>query len=491
MRYLFIFFLLSAALQTHAEELTLRQAISDGLTRGYSIQIQKSTADAKKDLTDVSDSRFDPSVTVSVTAKGNEDPTDYTPYNMDYLRERSYTGKASLKKLHYSGMTGEFVFKTERLRSNNPYYSLDPSYRNVFLMNITQPLLKNFGRDINTTDVKNAELTAMQYRFDLYSGMLDTAAAIEKAYYSLSRARDILALALRSETLAQSLLEYDKKRYAAGIIPVTEVQQAETALAGRQERVVSAKEAVKNAADRLSNLTNTPVSGEYTSTENIVFHAEKTDCPASYETALKLSPNIEKQRIELKKYDLTIKYMDNQQLPELDLVGTLGASGLSGTENSATKFEGGYSDSLFDMTRADGVQWLLGVNFSYPLGARGAKSKTASLKNEKLAAVYTLKKTENDTKTDIRTAINSIESAEKRYDIANTFISLAETTLDQEMKKMNEGLSDTFRILKFQDDLIDAQIRSVNALYDHSAGLAVLRRAEGTSLDYFGFKLGE
>lgn len=56
---------------------------------------------------------------------------------------------------------------------------------------------------------------------------------------------------------------------------------------------------------------------------------------------------------------------------------------------------------------------------------------------------------------------------------------------------MNEGLSDTFRILKFQDDLIDAQIRSVNALYDHSAGLAVLRRAEGTSLDYFGFKLGE
>jgi outer membrane protein TolC len=53
------------------------------------------------------------------------------------------------------------------------------------------------------------------------------------------------------------------------------------------------------------------------------------------------------------------------------------------------------------------------------------------------------------------------------------------------MERFKEGLSDTFRILDFQDDLIGAHIRKTEALVDFNQGLANLYRAIGINLERF------
>ncbi|TCK62385.1 TolC family protein [Seleniivibrio woodruffii] len=489
-RFVFLI-ILSVPLLANAATLTLREAIALGLQNNYSILIEKSSAEAKKELITAEDAKFDPVAGGSVSAGGSNKPTDYAPYNMDYLKERTLNGSAQLQKLHKNGMTGKFSFETQKTGTNNSYNELDPAYRTVFYMNIIQPILKNYGKDINATGTKNAELTFKQAQYQLYSEMTATAANIETAYYAYVRATDVLELSKTSEELAKNLLEYDKKRFAAGIVPITEVQQAQTALAGRREQTVNARAAADTALINLQNLINSPLDRNGTAPEKLSSAFIQADGGQFYKTALDASPLLEKQRVELKKQDITLKYLKNQELPELDALATLGVIGLSGNARDDSHFDGTYHDSLTDMTEGDGFEWKVGLSISYPLGARGAKARTASVSAEKMRAVYALKKMENDTRSGIDTALTAMDSGKSRYLIAQEFVGLASVTLEQEMKKLNEGLSDTFRILKFQEDLTDARIRSVNALYEYRKGEAELYRTAGTNLDRFGFKAGE
>lgn len=49
---------------------------------------------------------------------------------------------------------------------------------------------------------------------------------------------------------------------------------------------------------------------------------------------------------------------------------------------------------------------------------------------------------------------------------------------------MQEGLSDSFRLLSFQNALIEARIRRATALTDYRKGLALLYKAMGQNLEY-------
>lgn len=54
----------------------------------------------------------------------------------------------------------------------------------------------------------------------------------------------------------------------------------------------------------------------------------------------------------------------------------------------------------------------------------------------------------------------------ERVKVTERFKNLAKITLEQEMERLKKGLSYTFRVLNFQDDLIEAHIRKAKALVD-------------------------
>lgn len=490
MRKLAAILLLTPAL-LNAQPLTLRDAVATGLKNSFDIQSEQIVVDIRKNQIEESESRFDPAVSADAGAKFSDRPNSYIPYNLDYLRERTYSASAQISKLHKAGFTGAFSLNTKRIDSNNPYEEMDPTYKTVLRMDLTLPLLKNFGKDINGISIKQREIDMEQAKYDLYYKMVQKTAEIETAYRDLTRTKEIYQYSIRAKELASELLASDRKRFEAGIIPITEVQEAEAAVAARDEQVVLAKTNVGTAMNKLNSLLNSIEYYDELTTEPLTESWVDIDTKDEYDTALKARPDLEKLRAELKKQNLTIKYLKNQELPELDVVNTLGLIGLSGREKNDSHFDGQYQDSYYDMADADGYEMYLGLSLKYPLGNRASKARSASANSEKRRAVYKIKNNEVIIKKEIHDAVTIISNSKERYDISLTSIKLAEKTLEQEMKKLKEGLSDTFRILKFQNDVISAKIRSVNALYDYNRGLAMLYKADGTNLDRLGLKLGE
>lgn len=487
-------------LLTDSRVLSLRSAIARGVQKNLDLQVEQLNIPINREDVTVNDAEFDLVLESSIYSRDQETPTSsaFTTGGLDIYRQTG--GTVGLRKKFEFGLESRLSFETYRSTNNSFVDALRPQYRNILIFNFTQPLLRDFGTTVNRANVR---ISQNQVR-EATKGYVDRAQRIgeeiELAYYDLAEPVEVLRYRIESRELAEELLEGNRKKFERGVIPISEVQEAETAVVSRDEQVVFARQQVETARNRLKDLIEIrpgdPLGDNLFITEKIRgVNKEFPHLEWALALALEKRPDLERRRIEIAKQDILIEYYRNQRLPRVDLEATLGVNGLSGGDRPVVDFrtgglmsspyEGGYSDSFSNMTEGEGKEWLVGLRLSYPLGNRVAKARYRRADWEKRQAIYRLTRLEGAVETEVRNALVTVRRSLERFTIAEDFERLAETTLNQEMERLKRGLSDTFRILDFQNDLIEARIRKVTALVDFNQGLASLYRAMGVNLDRF------
>jgi len=128
---------------------------------------------------------------------------------------------------------------------------------------------------------------------------------------------------------------------------------------------------------------------------------------------------------------------------------------------------------------------------SIPWGNRAAKSRyeTAKLTYQQARIAY------NDfleeLKLDVINAHRDMERDIKRMVSTKATVEQTALQLEAEQERLEQGKSDSFRILQFQDDLIEAQIRHLAATIDFNRSYYTLLRAEGRAIRNDSFDLTE
>ena len=197
------------------------------------------------------------------------------------------------------------------------------------------------------------------------------------------------------------------------MVPISEVQSAETVVASRDEQILYALQQAEVISDQLKDLLNIrsddPLYDALIKTETINRTGEAfPDLEKALTTALKNRPELAAQELAIKNKDIQLVYYKNQKLPRVDLTGTLGLNGLSGESrstnygNDPSIYDGKYADSFSSMTDADGFSYSVGLNFMYPLGNRSAKALYNITEESKKQSVYQLKRTEGRFETDVK-----------------------------------------------------------------------------------------
>ncbi len=413
---------------------------------------------------------------------------------------------AGISKKLTPGTETELLLTNKQEETNSIFAGLNPSYTSELTLSLTQPLLRDFGIGINTSRIRIASNNREISRFQFQDRVIRTLAEVESIYWELVYAMEELKVKQDSLRLAEDFLKITRRRVELGILPRVESLQAEAEKAVREEGVITAEDSLRDTEDRLRKILNLSDEPEYWEIRLIPSdrpkkpHEDTSDLYKHLRAALENRPDLNQARIELENKKIRLKYTRNQLLPRLDLIGTFGLSGLSGTPQPQPDFEnpgatvenpfGGKNiDSLRDLKSGDFYSYSIGIRVEYPLGNRSAKSQRVMADLEKQKAIFAVRELENRAIREVREAWRQIHTNRKRIDAAGLARKLAEERLRTATRRFELGLATSHDVLEYQEKLALAKSNELRARIDYQESLVRLDQVKGTLLERIGVTL--
>ncbi len=483
--------------------LTLREVVERALNNNVSIAVEEFNSKIREqDITDRK-SEFDPTINLELSTIEKTNQVSSAFASPDKAQNRDYDWDLSLNQKVITGGEYEINFNNNRNKTNSNFAGLNPKYSSELLLSASQPLLKNFGIDNNKRNIYIANNDLDISDFDFESTVIDTITDVQNVYWELVFSIEDLNVKQKSLKRAQDLEERVRAQVEVGTVAPLEILQAQSEVASREELLLQAQDLIQDNEDNLKNLLNI----QFDSTDGLkkVRPAEKPMLQPEKEielneaiiTALKKRPDYLARKTKLANDNIQAKYNENQVFPTLDLFGSLGLNGISGdavpitsgTVTGTSRFGGGYDDTISNLGSRDYYQWEVGLKMSYPLGNRSAKSRLTASRLQVAQTLLDIKDLEKKIVVEVREAVRQIKTETKRVQASRVARKLAEEKLNAEEKKLEVGLSTSFNVLEFQEDLVEEQTNEIRALIDYSKSRIRLKQVMATTLDANNVKM--
>ncbi|MEQ9460591.1 MAG: TolC family protein [Phycisphaeraceae bacterium] len=397
------------------------------------------------------------------------------------------TGQVGVRKPLVSG--GQVQVVTSATYNEDQFSGVSSFIDHDITVSLTQPLLRGFGRDINTTQIqiaRNSERVAEQ---TLRQNLLSLALSVEQAYWNLYTAEKQLLIQLR--LLERTVEDRDrlKKREQFDVSPVR-ITEANSFVELRRADVIRARQVVRQASDTVKRLLGDPELP--VASESLVL---ATDSPPemavryspldAVQTALKRRPEVAIALYDIKDASLRQRLADNLRLPQLDLSTGVGFNGVD--TNSLGR-------AVDDTLEGDFINWNLGVAFEQPIGNRSAEALLEQRRLERRAAAAGYERVAQDVILDVKDAMRAVINA---YELIGSTRAARRATADslraiEEQEDAGVALTPEFLLdqkLNTQQRLADAEVQEVRALSDYATAIAQLYQVTGTLLDRNGIEI--
>ncbi|HEX7126106.1 MAG TPA: TolC family protein, partial [Thermodesulfobacteriota bacterium] len=408
---------------------SLREAIGLTFANNLDLQIEAITPEIRAAEIGEQQGAFDPILGAQAQYSRDRSPTGSIAAGND---TRIAAGQVTVSQRLPLGTTYELSYNTDRLKNNSIFETLNPSYSAEVLLQVTQPLLRNFGVDVNRAGIiiaqRNREAAQATFRGAVQNALFATV----QTYWNLVQAQDALEVARESLRLAQQLLQQNRVQVQVGTMAPIEVTQAEAGVASREEGVIVAEANLRDAEDRLKRqiLLDPANAFDYTivPTDRPEFIPVEIQLAPNLEAALRFRPELEAARIAVRAQEANLRLARNQVLPELNVVGSLGLNGLD------DDWPGANSDVVSEADNQ--YQWSAGLVFTYPLGNRVARSRLTSAELALRQAQIQVRTLELQVTEEVRSAVRAVNANAQRVEATREATRLAREQLVAEQRRL-------------------------------------------------------
>ncbi len=469
-----------------AAPFTLEDAIAAALKKNFDLQIQGYTVENAKDQVRIQEAAFDPTITANMTRSNTQAATATSTLDgttTTGVRRGSTSARVGISD-RIAPTNGTISLSTNVTRSttNSRNAIFNPEFGSGVSANLNQPLLRDAGRTAATSAIDRAKLGLNIASINYKSRVLAVISDTENAYYNLVAARETLRIRQFSQTYSQRFLDENSARRQTGVATDLDVLSAEVGLATARQQVVQAEQSVRDAEDRLLNLINSPTFE--TRPGPVAFDEYKGGAPnfsMSYKRAREYYPDTLSAEEQIKQLTIDLETARRNQLPDLDLVASLGYT--------ARATRDGYVDVIEGLPREPGNNWSIGLNYSMPWGRHADKARYRIAQSNLESQKKRLEQLEQTLLVNVRVAVRAVETQLVAVEIASKGSELALRQYEQQKARFDAGLSTSRLVLQFQDDLEDARFRELSARLALRRAVAELGRLEGTSLERFRVQL--
>ncbi len=332
-------------------------------------------------------------------------------------------------------------------------------------LTFSQPLLKGFGTELNTWSLRNARLqeriNVRRFR-DTVSGIVGS---VIGAYRGVLGAERRLAIAREALERAERQLEINRALVEAGRMAPQDLVQTEASVANRQYALTDAETALDNANDSLVIALNLEEGTRVEVSPEPPIEPEEPDLEESMETAFARRADWLAAEIGLEGARHGLRSAEDNLRPSLSL--------------SMTATHSGGNDPSY----SGGLSLTVALQDDEP---RRALTKA---RNSLRRAEMALAERRQSIRLQVRRAVHNVAVALRRIDLAGEARDLSERKLEVERLKLQQGLSSSFQVGRFEDDLVSAQQRELGAVEGYRRALDSLSRTLGTMLDRWGIEV--
>ncbi len=392
-----------------------------------------------------------------------------------FSNSQSFALDSSISSLFWTGGTASLYY-------NNEYTGSNPTIWQTSLgASISQPLLKNSGRESTELAINVSRLSKFASLERFNSRLLGTVAQVRNEYYKLYSLREDLEVKKVSLALARKILSDTQARVKAGVLPAMEILNAEYGSATREKDLIDAELAVSNQLDVLRLLLQI---------ENKKTDLLTVDMPPRElyevveEDAIRKAfdrPDVREQKRNLEMSELQTRVYSSRTRPDLALIAS---AYLTGRDSA-------YQRNLDKVVTFDYPFWSIGLNFTYPLGNGAAENdyRKSRLKTEQVA--LQIRSLEENITNDVKAAIRGISTWFKQIEVADRGRAFAEERLRAYIRKNEVGLATTKDLLDVENDLAIAKSNQIYAVVGYANSLTRYWQVTGELLEREGVRVVE
>jgi outer membrane protein TolC len=395
--------------------------------------------------------------------------------------------------LRWGGGEVSLQFNNNKQVTSNIFANFNPTYNSNFNATLVQPLLRGFLIDNTRQQLRVTALNRDISEIQLRGTIATTLARVRNTYWELVYAIDALDVARGSLELAERLVADNRARVEVGTMAPLDVVQAEAEVATRRQVVAQAEATWRTSELELKRLivngTDDPLwRASINPTDRPTFAAEALNVEAAVRRALDTRTDLAQARKTLESNDVTLRFLNNQRLPFVDLTANYGVQGLGGTQfirqgtglgsSVIGTIPGGYSNAFNSLFGRDYPTWTAQLNVTYPIGASAADAQYARGRVQRNQSAAQLRALELTVATEVTNAALQVENGLKRYEAAQAAQMLAQTRLEAEQSRFDVGLSTNFFVVQAQRDLATAQSSALRALLDYRQALVDYQRVQ-------------
>ena len=390
------------------------------------------------------------------------------------------TGTVSLSKLIPTGTSVALQGSTSYTDSS--LYS-DTFASNRLGLSVTQALLQ--GRDINANmaRVNQARLDTLISEYELRGFAETLLDDVESKFWDYAVAQKQIEIYADSLSLAEKQMAETQERIAIGSLAETELAAAQAEVALGRENLINARSNL--AKERLNLLWllnpspsinwNREVVLEY---QTLLPSIKLDDVEQHVQVALKMRPDLNQARLQIKRGDLEVVKTKNGLLPKMDLFVAYGNTGYADTFNRAMRE---FDHDKYDVT--------VGLTLEYPpanQAARARHSRAVISKQQLLASLDNLIQL---AQVDVRSAYIEVTRTREQISATAATRNFQQEKLRAETEKFRVGRSTSLLVAQVQRDLVASQIAEIQAVANYLKALVDLYRLEGSLLQRRGLSV--
>lgn len=451
------------------------------------------------------EARFDPEAFANVTfiADRSGVSRQINSPNSDQLQFET-----GLRQLLPSGGQVQLSYKPTRVNlideptagaGTNSYWASE------IKLELTQPLLQNFGNDVNQARIVinrfNQRISILDFRKDLE----DTISKIEEGYWRLYQAQ-------RTQAILEALLQRTidtadivSKRFGQDVT-LEQISTSVSRVESARADLIRARQRVKDLSDELKSLMNDP---DYPiASETLVLTSDEPllspitfDFVDSVNTALINRFDLAQQQIRIESAGVSLNVAKNNKLPQLNVVGSIGTVGggqRSGGTGLAPRVENSsWSNAVDENFNGDAdLNWSLGLQFTQKLSNREANSIYRRAQLQRQQAITSYQQLIEQASFEVKTATRDVETNWQAIGQTRAAKFAAAKALDVVVDRETNGgqaLSPDFieRKLQRQQELANAEQAEAEAAALYNIALSKLEQRKGTLLRYNNVILDE